>query len=258
MKLISWNVNGIRAVLKKGFLDFVRQERPDVLCLQEVRASQEQAALELDGYEIHWNEAGKKGYSGTAILARTASSTGPSTVPLSVRMGIGKPEHDTEGRVIAMELPDFYLVNVYTPNAQRALTRLQYRVEEWDAQFLKFLKRLEKKKPVVFCGDLNVAHKEIDLANPKTNMKNAGFTPEERGSMDRLVGAGFVDTFRVFESGGGHYTWWSQMNNARARNIGWRIDYFLVSGALQPRLRAARILPHVMGSDHCPVVLEIE
>jgi exodeoxyribonuclease-3 len=250
MKLVSWNVNGIRAALKKGFLDFVERERPDVLCLQEVRASREQAALDLEGYDIHWNEAEKKGYSGTAILTRAQ--------PLSVRHGMGKAEHDSEGRLIALELPDFYIVNVYTPNAQRALTRLKYRVEEWDAHFLKFLKRLEQKKPVVFCGDLNVAHKEIDLANPKTNVKNAGFTPEERASMDRLVGAGFVDTFRAFERGGGHYTWWSQMNNARARNIGWRIDYFLVSEALRPRLRSARILPHVMGSDHCPVVLEIE
>ena len=250
MKLISWNVNGIRAVQKKGFAEFVRREAPDVLCLQEVRATQEQAGLDLDGYRVFWNAAEKKGYSGTATLIRAE--------PLSVQDGIRKPEHDREGRVLTVELPGYYLVNVYTPNAQRDLARLAYRVEEWDAHFLKFLKRLEQRKPVVFCGDLNVAHKEIDLANPKSNAKNAGFTPEERASMDRVVRAGFVDTFRMFERGGGHYTWWSQMGTARARNIGWRIDYFLVSEALQPRVRAARILPHVQGSDHCPVVLEIE
>jgi exodeoxyribonuclease-3 len=250
MKLVSWNVNGIRAALKKGFLDFVKKERPDVLCLQEVRATQEEAGIELDGYQVHWNEADKRGYSGTATLTRAE--------PLAVTLGMNRKEHDNEGRIVCSEFKDFYSVNVYTPNAQRGLARLTYRVEEWDKEFLKYLKRLEKKKPVVVCGDLNVAHKEIDLANPKSNVKNAGFTPEERASMDRLIGAGFVDTFRMFEQGGGHYTWWSQMNNARARNIGWRIDYFLVSETFKPRVRAARILPKVMGSDHCPVMLEIK
>jgi exodeoxyribonuclease-3 len=250
MKLISWNVNGVRSAQKKGFSAFVRRERPDVLCLQEVKATEEQAELDLDGYRVFWNAAEKKGYSGTAILSRIE--------PRSVRFGMERAQHDREGRLITIELPDFHVVNVYSPNAQRGLTRLAYRVEEWDPHFVAFLRRLEKKKPVVLCGDLNVAHQEIDLANPKTNTKNAGFTPQERAAMDRLLGAGFVDTFRVFEQGGGHYTWWSPMNNARARNIGWRIDYFLVSAALRGRLRAASILPHVLGSDHCPVVLEIE
>jgi exodeoxyribonuclease-3 len=249
MKLVSWNVNGIRAAVKKGFAGFVARERPDVLCLQEVRATEEQAGLSLDGYRSYWNAAQKKGYSGTAVLTRAA--------PLSVTNGIGRAEHDTEGRVITVEFTDFSLVNVYTPNAQRALTRLAYRTGEWDGAFLEFLKRLEGKKPVVFCGDLNTAHKELDLANPKTNVNNAGFTPQERAGLDRLAEAGFVDTFREFESSGGHYTWWSQMNNARKRNIGWRIDYFWTSQALRPRLKAARILPHVLGSDHCPVVLEL-
>jgi exodeoxyribonuclease-3 len=250
MKLISWNVNGVRSAQKKGFSSFVLRERPDVLCLQEVKATEEQAGLDLDSYRVYWNAAEKKGYSGTAILT--------GIEPQSVRFGMERAKHDREGRLITIELPDFHVVNVYSPNAQRALTRLDYRVKEWDPHFVAFLKRLEKKKPVVLCGDLNVAHEEIDLANPKTNTKNAGFTPAERAGMDRLIGAGFVDTFRVYEQGGGHYTWWSPMNNARARNIGWRIDYFLVSEALRGRLRAARILPHVMGSDHCPVVLEIE
>jgi len=249
MKLVSWNVNGIRAALKKGFAGFVHGERPDVLCLQEVRASQEEAGLSFEGYRIYWNAAEKKGYSGTAVLSRIE--------PLSVRNGIGLAEHDNEGRVITAEFPDYYLVNVYTPNAQRGLTRLAYRTEEWDVEFLKFLKRLERRKPVVFCGDLNAAHKEIDLANPKANVNNAGFTPQERAGLDRLADAGFIDTFRAFESGGGHYTWWSQMNRARERNIGWRIDYFWVSQALRPRLKAARIAPDVLGSDHCPVALEL-
>jgi exodeoxyribonuclease-3 len=249
MKLISWNVNGVRSVQKKGFAAFVRRERPDVLCLQEVKATEEQAGLDLDGYGVVWNAAEKKGYSGTAILTRFE--------PQSVRLGMERAQHDKEGRLITVELPEFHVVNVYSPNAQRGLTRLAYRVEEWDPHFVAFLKRLDKKKPVVLCGDLNVAHKEIDLANPKTNTKNAGFTPEERAGMDRLIGAGFIDTFRVFEPGGGHYTWWSPMNDARARNIGWRIDYFLVSESLRGRLRAARILPQVTGSDHCPIVLEI-
>ncbi|HKI97896.1 MAG TPA: exodeoxyribonuclease III [bacterium] len=250
MKLISWNVNGIRAVLKKGFVDFVQEAQPDVLCLQEVRAQPEQVDLDLETYRQYWNAAEKKGYSGTLTMSRVE--------PLSVRMGISKPEHDAEGRVVTTELEDFFLVNVYTPNAQRGLGRLDYRTQAWEPDFLAFLKELEREKPVIFCGDLNVAHKEIDLANPRSNVKNAGFTPEERERMDRVIEAGFIDTFREFTQEGGHYTWWSQMGQARAKNIGWRIDYFLCSPALRPRIKRSYILPHVRGSDHCPIVLELD
>jgi exodeoxyribonuclease-3 len=250
MRFISWNVNGLRAVLKRGLLDFVAEAQPDVLCLQEVKAWPEQVQLELDGYRAYWNVAQKKGYSGVLALTRAE--------PLSVREGMGKPEHDTEGRVLTLEFADYYLVNVYTPNAQRGLGRLDYRVRSWDPDFLAFVKALERDKPVIFCGDLNVAHTALDIANPKSNVKNAGFTPEERERFDRIVEVGFIDTFREFTREGGHYTWWSQMGTARARNIGWRIDYFCISLALRPRLKAARILPHVLGSDHCPVVLELD
>ncbi len=249
MKLISWNVNGLRAVLKKGFVDFVRKEKPDVLCLQEIKAAREDVTVELPGYEQFWNSAERKGYSGTAVFTRVK--------PLKVVNGLGIDKHDAEGRVIRVEFPDFFLVNVYTPNSKRGLERLPYRTKEWDVDFLKTMRSLEKKKPVIFCGDLNVAHTEIDLANPKTNMKNHGFTPEERAGFDRIVEAGYVDSFRVFEKSGGHYTWWSPMSNARARNIGWRIDYFCLSKALAPRLKKAWILPHVLGSDHCPVAVEL-
>jgi exodeoxyribonuclease III len=249
MKLISWNVNGVRSVLGKGLLDFFSNENPDILCLQETRAGPEQDELLWpDGYRRFWNCAEKKGYSGTAIFTRPQ--------PAKVDCGLGLPEHDREGRVLAAEYEDFFLVNVYTPNAQRGLTRLDYRLE-WDRLFLAYLKNLEATKPVVVCGDLNVAHREIDLANPKSNVKNAGFTPQERAGLDALVAAGFVDTFREFESGPGHYSWWSNFANARARNIGWRIDYFLISAALRPRLRRAFILPQVKGSDHCPVGIEL-
>jgi exodeoxyribonuclease-3 len=250
MKLISWNVNGLRAVLKKGFLDFVREAGPHLLCLQEIRATPEQVELDLEAYRQVWYPAEKKGYSGTLTLSRSE--------PLSVRLGMGKAEHDGEGRLITLELPDFFLVNVYTPNAQRGLGRLDYRTKSWEPDFLAYLKELERSKPVVFCGDLNVAHKEIDLANPKGNVNNPGFTPQERARMDALLAAGFVDTFREFTREGGHYTWWSQMGQARAKNIGWRIDYFVVSAALRPRLRRSYILPQVRGSDHCPVVLELD
>ena len=249
MRLMSWNVNGIRAALKKGFLDFVAQARPDVLCLQETRALPEQVGLEVAGYRAFWNPAEKKGYSGTLTLSRAE--------PLSVRRGLGDPAHDSEGRVLTLEYPDFFLVNVYTPNAQRALTRLAYRTQEWDPAFLAYLQRLEREKPAVLCGDLNVAHKEIDLANPKSNVNNAGFTPQERASFDRLMAAGFVDTFRAFTREGGHYTWWSQMGRAREKNVGWRIDYFCVSAPLRPRLKRAEIRPDVQGSDHCPIGLEL-
>ena len=249
MKLISWNVNGIRAVVKKGFYDFVATHQPDILCIQETKAQPEQIELELPNYEAHWNSAVKKGYSGVLILTRKS--------PLGTVSGMGIDEHDQEGRVITAEYDDFYLVNVYTPNAKRSLERLPYRSKEWDVAFLEYVRNLEKRKPVIFCGDLNVAHKEIDLANPKSNRKNAGFTAEERAGFDNIVEAGFVDTFREFESEGGHYSWWSYMGGARARNVGWRIDYFCISPSLRPRLKNAFILPEIMGSDHCPVGIEL-
>jgi len=251
MKLISWNVNGLRSILGKGLLEFWSAEKPDVLCLQETKAKPEQVA-EVSwprGFEAHWNSADKPGYSGTATFAKKK--------PKKTERGIGDEEHDREGRVVTLEYEEFFLVNVYTPNSQRELTRLDYRTKKWEPAFRKYLKKLEKKKPVVFCGDLNVAHTEDDLANPKTNRKNAGFTDEERAEFRALIDEGFVDTFRLFTQGNGHYTWWSYMNNARPRNIGWRIDYFLVSEALVPRVKSARILAHVPGSDHCPVVLEL-
>ena len=250
MKLCSWNVNGLRACINGGFEDFVAASGADVICLQEVRALPEQVSLQVRGYSMIWNPALKRGYSGTAILTRK--------VPLAVFPGLGSAEHDTEGRVLTAEYPDFFIVTVYTPNVQRELTRLEYRAQRWDPDFLKFVRRLEKTKPVVFCGDLNVSHQEIDLANPGPNRGNAGFTDEERAGFDRMLQAGFIDTFREFESAGGHYTWWSNRNGVRGRNIGWRIDYFLISGVLRPRLRAAGILPEIMGSDHCPIFLELD
>lgn len=249
MKLISWNVNGIRAAIKKGFLDFLQSADPDIICLQEVKAMSEQVELELPDYKQYWNSAVKKGYSGVAIFSKSE--------PLSVQNGFGIEEHDQEGRVLTLEYETFYLVNVYTPNAKRELLRLDYRTKEWDVLFLEHVVNLQQKKPVVFCGDLNVAHKEIDLANPKTNRRNAGFTDEERAGFDNIVAAGFIDTFREFEQDGGHYSWWSYRSGARERNIGWRIDYFCISPALRPQLKAAYILPEVMGSDHCPVAIEL-
>lgn len=252
MKLLSWNVNGVRAALKKGLLDWMAASDADVICLQETKAhpGDVQHVAWARGYQAHWHSALKKGYSGTVIFTRAT--------PLKVTYGIGRPGHDDEGRVITAEYGDFFVVNVYQPNSQRGLTRLRYRTEEWDPAFLRFLKKLEKRKPVVFGGDLNVAHTEIDLKNPKSNRRNAGFTDEERENFSRLLKGGFVDTFREFEKGPGHYTWWSQMMNCRARNIGWRVDYFVVSAALRPRLKRAWIEAHVMGSDHCPVGLEIK
>ncbi len=252
MKLVSWNVNGIRAALKKGAMDYFASVGADVICLQETKAhpGDVQHVEWPRGYEAFWNSADKKGYSGTAVLTRVK--------PKSVVNGIGSAEHDREGRVITAEFADYFLVNVYQPNSQRGLTRLDYRVKEWDGAFLAFLQKLEKKgKPVLFCGDLNVAHTEIDLTNPKTNRRNAGFTDEERGNFSTLLAKGFVDTFREFEKGPGHYSWWSQMMNCRARNIGWRVDYFVASGKLRPALKRAWISPEVMGSDHCPVGLEL-
>jgi exodeoxyribonuclease III len=251
MKLVSWNVNGIRAVLKKGFLDYMAAVDADVICLQETKChpGDVQHVAWANGYEATWASAVKKGYSGTAIFSRIK--------PRAVTTGIGLADHDQEGRVLTAEFADFFLVNVYQPNSQRGLTRLDYRTQKWDPAFLAYLQALEKKKPVIFCGDLNVAHQEIDLKNPKTNRRNAGFTDEERGNFSALLASGFVDTFREFEKGPGHYTWWSQMMNCRARNIGWRVDYFVASEKLKPALKRAWISPEVMGSDHCPVALEV-
>jgi len=247
MKLISWNVNGIRACLQKGFLDFFKEADADVFCIQESKMQEGQLELDLPGYHQYWNYAEKKGYSGTAIFTKRE--------PLSVQYGIGIEEHDHEGRVITLEFDDFYMVTVYTPNSQDELKRLSYRMQ-WESDFLKYLKSLEENKPVVFCGDLNVAHREIDLKNPKTNRKNAGFTDEERGKFTELLEAGFVDTFRYFyPDTEGIYSWWSYRFSARAKNAGWRIDYFCVSESLKDRLVDARILTDIMGSDHCPVEL---
>jgi exodeoxyribonuclease-3 len=252
MKLISWNVNGVRAALKKGAADYFEKVGADVICLQETKAhpGDVQHVVWPRGYDVFWNSADKKGYSGTVIFTRVK--------PLGVTLGLGKADHDREGRVITAEFADFFLVNVYQPNSQRGLTRLAYRTQEWDPVFLKFLKKLERRKPVIFCGDLNVAHTEIDLANPRSNRRNAGFTDEERENFSRLLARGFVDTFREFEKGPGHYSWWSQMGDCRARNIGWRVDYFVASEQLRPALKRAWISPEVMGSDHCPVGLEIK
>jgi exodeoxyribonuclease-3 len=252
MKLVSWNVNGVRAAVKKGLLDYLGQVQADVICLQEIKAhaGDVQHLAWPAGYEVLWHNAEKKGYSGTATLTRVK--------PLSVKRGIGVLAHDTEGRVLAAEYADFWLLNVYQPNSQRGLTRLEYRTKEWDPAFLGYLKKLRRKgKPIVFCGDLNVAHTEIDLANPRTNRRNAGFTDEERTNFTRLLDAGFIDTFRAFEPGPGHYTWWSQMSDCRARNIGWRVDYFVAGDKLRPALKRAWISPEVKGSDHCPVGLEL-
>jgi exodeoxyribonuclease III len=259
MKLYSWNVNGIRAVVKKGvFQSFVKAHRPDVLCLQETKAERGQIEIDLPGYHEYWHSAVKKGYSGTAILSRDE--------PIKVTNGFPKPfakrfkfadelERDSseEGRLITAEFARFYAVTVYTPNAKDDLSRLALRHKHWDPAFLAYVKQLEKKKPVVFCGDMNVAHTELDLANPKPNRGKKGFTDEEREGFQNLVAAGFIDTLRLFKEGNGHYTWWSHFSNARARNVGWRIDYVLVSAALRKSVKAAQIHADVMGSDHCPV-----
>ena len=249
MKLISWNVNGIRACVKKGFLDFFKEADADIFCIQETKMQEGQLDLELDGYEQYWNYAVKKGYSGTAVSTKER--------PLAVTYGMAIEEHDQEGRVITLEYEDFYFVTVYTPNSQSELARLDYRMT-WEDDFLAYLKGLEEKKPVVFCGDLNVAHKEIDLKNPKTNRKNAGFTDEERGKFTDLLAAGFTDTFRyLYPDVEGIYSWWSYRFSARAKNAGWRIDYFCVSDCLKDKIEDAKILTDVMGSDHCPIELDI-
>jgi len=249
MKLISWNVNGLRACVTKGFMDFFQEMDADIFCVQETKLQEGQISLELPGYYQYWNSAVKKGYSGTAIFTKKQ--------PLSVSYGIGIEQHDQEGRVITLEFDEFYMVTVYTPNSQRELTRLEYRME-WENDFLAYLKKLEENKPVIFCGDLNVAHKEIDLKNPKTNRHNAGFTDEERGKMTALLENGFIDTFRYFYPDVTDvYSWWSYMGQARAKNIGWRIDYFIVSDALKDRLKDAAIHTRILGSDHCPVELTL-
>lgn len=248
-KLISWNVNGLRACIGKGFLDYLQASGADIFCIQESKLQAGQVELDLPEYHQYWNYAEKKGYSGTAIFTKEE--------PLSVSYGIGVEEHDHEGRVIAAEYADYYVVTCYTPNSQDGLARLDYRMT-WEDAFRHYLKELEKKKPVIFCGDLNVAHKEIDLKNPKTNRKNAGFTDQERGKFTELLEAGFIDTYRYFyPEQEGVYSWWSYRFSARAKNAGWRIDYFCVSERLKDRLLSADIHTDVMGSDHCPVELLI-
>ncbi len=250
MKCISWNVNGLRACVGKGFLDFFKEAVADIFCLQETKLQAGQIDLELPGYHQYWNYAEKKGYSGTAIFSKEEA--------LQATYGIGVEEHDHEGRVITLEYHDFYFVTVYTPNSQNELARLDYRMK-WEDDFLAYLKKLEETKPVIFCGDLNVAHKEIDLKNPKSNRKNAGFTDEERGKFTAIVDAGFIDTFRYFYPDlEGVYSWWSYRFSARAKNAGWRIDYFLTSASLKDRLQDAMIYNEVMGSDHCPVGLILQ
>ncbi len=245
MKAISWNVNGLRACMNKGFLESIASLDPDILCLQETKMQQGQAEVPLEGYYEFWNSAEKKGYSGTAVFTKTE--------PLEVSYGIGVEEHDKEGRVITLEYDRFYLVNVYTPNAQRELTRLEYRMQ-WEDAFRAYLNSLKEKKPVIVCGDMNVAHKEIDLKNPKTNQGNAGFTVEEREKMTQLLDSGFLDSFRVlYPDKTDAYSWWSYMFKARERNVGWRIDYFLISDDLKEKLEDSFICPQIMGSDHCPV-----
>jgi exodeoxyribonuclease III len=257
LKFVSWNVNGIRAVIKKDvFVPFVQKEKPDILCLQETKAMKGQAEIDLPEYEEIWNSAERKGYSGTAIFTKVKPQSITFDIP-GVRAGFLEDSFgDTlmEGRVIAMEFEKYYVVTVYTPNAKRGLERLEYRHKKWDPLFLAYMRDLEKKKPIIMCGDFNVAHKEIDLARPKDNVKNAGFTPEEREGVDKIVGAGFVDTFRhLYPDKTEAYSWWSHFAKARERNVGWRIDYFFVSEKLKGNIEEAFIRPNVMGSDHCPV-----
>ncbi|MCR5175551.1 MAG: exodeoxyribonuclease III [Anaerovibrio sp.] len=250
MRFVSWNVNGLRACLTKGFMETFREVDADVFCLQETKMQPGQAILELPGYEQYWNSAEKKGYSGTAVFTRVK--------PLNVSYGLGIEEHDHEGRVITLEFDGYYLVTVYTPNSQKELARLDYRMD-WEKAFKEFVCELDSRKPVIICGDLNVAHKEIDLKNPKTNHKNAGFTDEERQKFTELLQAGFTDTFRkVYPDVTGAYTWWSYLRKARANNAGWRIDYFLISNRLDDKIESATIYNEIFGSDHCPVGLELK
>jgi exodeoxyribonuclease III len=263
MRIISWNVNGLRAVHKKGlFVPFIKKYQPDVLCLQETKAQKGQAEIDLPEYEEFWNSAARPGYSGTAIFAKVK--------PLKVILGMPEKiaekyglkddtygDPNTEGRIVALELKDFYVVSVYTPNAKDDLSRIPLRHKKWDPAFLQYMKELEKKKPVIFCGDLNVAHTPLDLARPKQNEGMKGFTREEREGIQKVIDSGFVDTFRIFTKVGGHYSWWSHFANARARNVGWRIDYIFASSKLAKKVKSAKILPEVLGSDHCPVSIEI-
>ena len=249
MKLISWNVNGIRACLTKGFEDIFKKMDADIFCLQETKCQPDQINLEFEGYTSYWNSAEKKGYSGTAIFTKQK--------PIKATYGIGIEEHDKEGRVITLEFEKFYMVDIYTPNSKRELERLEYR-QIWEDEIRKYLLKLNETKPVIMCGDLNVAHKEIDLKNPKTNRHNAGFTDEERNKMTELLDAGFTDTFRyLYPDKENAYSWWSYMGHAREKNVGWRIDYFIVSKSIEKQIKEAKIYPEIMGSDHCPVGLEI-
>ena len=249
MKLISWNVNGIRAAVNKGFMDFFNQINADIFAIQETKMQEGQLELVLDGYYQYWNSAERKGYSGTAVFTRKK--------PINITYGIGIEEHDKEGRIITLEFENFYFVDCYTPNSKRELERLDYR-QIWEDEIRKYLKNLDKKKPVIYCGDLNVAHKEIDLKNPTTNRHNAGFTDEERQKMTKLLENGFTDTFRyLYPNKEDAYSWWSYMGHAREKNIGWRIDYFIVSNSIKNKIKEAQIYPEIMGSDHCPVGLEI-
>ncbi len=250
MKLVSWNVNGLRAVMNKGFMESFKKLDADIFCLQETKLSEGQLELELEGYHQYWNYAEKKGYSGTAVFTKKE--------PISAQYGIGIEEHDKEGRVITLEFEDFYFITVYVPNSQRELTRLAYR-QEWEEAFLKYVLKLEEKKPVIYCGDLNVAHKEIDLKNPSSNHHNAGFTDEERACFSKVLESGYIDTFRYFYPDRKDiYSWWSYMFHARENNAGWRIDYFVASKKLENRLKDALIHCDILGSDHCPVELDIE
>ena len=250
MIIISWNVNGIRACVNKGFKDFFKEKNADIFCIQETKCQEGQIELEFDGYKSFWNSAEKKGYSGTAIFTKKE--------PISVTYGIGIEEHDHEGRVITLEFDNFYMVNIYTPNSKRELERLEYRCV-WEDEIRKYLLKLNKTKPIIMCGDLNVAHEEIDLKNPKTNRGNAGFTDQEREKMTQLLNAGFTDTFRyLYPEKEEQYSWWSYMGRARERNIGWRIDYFIVSEDINKKIQDAFIYPEILGSDHCPVGLKID
>jgi exodeoxyribonuclease III len=249
MKLVSWNVNGLRACVKKGFLDYFKEVDADIFCVQETKLQAGQIELEIEGYNQYWNFALKKGYSGTAVFTKIK--------PISVKYGVGENDSEPEGRIITLEFEDFYLVNVYTPNSQRDLARLGFRLD-WEEQIRDYLHELDSIKPVILCGDLNVAHKEIDLKNPKSNQNNSGFTQEEREKMTTLLEKGFIDSFRHFYPDlEGAYTWWSYMSKIRERNIGWRIDYFITSERLRNHLQAAKIHSEVLGSDHCPILLEV-
>ena len=264
MRIISWNVNGIRALHKKElFVPFIKKYKPDVLCIQETKARKDQVKINLKGYSEYWNSAERKGYSGTAIFTKEK----PISVILDIPKRIAKKFNgledkygnaNSEGRVIAIELKRFFVINVYTPNSKEDLSRIPMRYKMWDKAFLSYIKELNKKKPVIFMGDLNVAHTEDDLANPKTNIGKKGFTNEEREGIDKIISAGFVDTFRIFTKGNGNYTWWSHFANSRARNVGWRIDYVFVDKRIAEKVKKAKILSEVMGSDHCPISINIE